>query len=119
MHGLRERYACGSFCRLDYPASTSRTGDAEEWSFKNPLKSHPRWVNFRLPNQDLFTNDIGKTVGNVVFKGWFKRTGGLLRKLLASAALLFYCIALLPRSEAQTSPGLDKNVDGLVQDEMR
>ncbi len=83
------------------------------------LRVIPRWVNFRLPNQDLFTNDIGKTVGNVVFKGWFKRTGGLLRKLLASAALLFYCIALLPRSEAQTSPGLDKNVDGLVQDEMR
>src|SRR6266436_5580084 len=119
MHGLRERYACGSFCRLDYPASTSRTGDAEEWSFKNPLKSHPTVGQFPITQPGLIHKRHRQEVGNVVFKGWFKRTGGLLRKLLASAALLFYCIALLPRSEAQTSPGLDKNVDGLVQDEMR
>src|SRR5438445_235399 len=39
--------------RFDYPASTSRTGDAEEWSFKNPPKSHPTVSQFPITQPGL------------------------------------------------------------------
>jgi len=42
-----------------------------------------------------------------------------LRNFLASAAFLFYCVALLARSEPQITADVDEQVDALVRTEMK